>query len=89
MEKRFEHNEVEVCKVCKKDIEMTRDRWTTMIDYNANDQEGIGFYHTECLKEIIKGNMKIVEDKWKSHGRRMLKGIMGNLRGVEIEKNGI
>jgi hypothetical protein len=89
MEKKYEHNEVETCKFCKKDIHTRTDVWASLIEYNAELQTAIGFYHSKCLLGFINGNMKVVEDKWKLQARKMMQGVMGKLKGVEVENNGI
>ena len=84
MIKKFEHEVFETCNICKKQIETDEELWCSVIDYSGDKQTGLNFYHQQCLKDIIKGNLKIVEDKWKAQAGKMMKGIMGNLKRSEV-----
>jgi len=85
MEKKFEHSIIETCKICKKEIRTDEDMWCSLIDYNGALQTGIGFYHQQCLKDLIEGKVKVIKDRWKEQANKMVKGIMTNLGGVQPE----
>lgn len=74
--KKFEHNRKEPCNICNKEIDTKVESYSVLLDYNGEKGLSKGFYHRDCLKNIIKGNMKVVEDKWKAHGKRMMLGLM-------------
>ena len=54
VKKAFKHKEIEPCKLCKLDIDTTKERYAVMIDYEGKEHYSIGFYHLNCLKERIQ-----------------------------------
>ena len=83
MEKKFKYSTIERCNLCKKNIDTGKEKWIVLIDYLEQEKIGIGFYHGDCLNDLIIGKVKFVEDRWKKQAGEMVKGIMGNLRGIK------
>jgi len=79
-EKKFQHNRKEICKICEKEIDTELDFWAVIIDYEGNKKYGINFYHRDCLKDLIKGKVKIIESKWKKQMSEMVGGILSRLK---------
>jgi hypothetical protein len=62
IKKEFEHERIEKCIICKKEIDTSKDAYSSVLDYNGDVLLQVGFYHTECLKSLIKGQTKVVTD---------------------------
>ncbi len=75
-EKKFQHYRKEICKICNKEIDTETDIWAVIIDYEGNKKYGIGFYHRNCLVDLIKGKVKVIENKWKEKMSDMVISIM-------------
>jgi len=79
-EKKFKHNRKEICKLCDKEIDTSVDYWASLIDYEGKRQTQIMFYHRDCLKDLIKGKVKVIENKWKEKMSDMVVNILGKAR---------
>ena len=79
-QKKFQHSKEEICKICNKTINTEIDFWAVMIDYEGNKKYEIGFYHRDCLNDLIKGQVRILENKWKEKMSNMVVNIIGKAR---------
>lgn len=64
-QKKFYHQSVEICKICGKEIDTSKNEWAAVIDYNGKKQIRIGFYHRKCLNDLLKGKMEVMKQKFK------------------------
>lgn len=80
MKKEFEHKKIEICKLCKKEIDTELDDWATLIDYRMQNQRNIGFFHARCLNDLIKGQGKVIQERFKNK----LFGTIGRIFGGGI-----
>jgi len=87
MKKQFKHEKIEICKLCKKEIDTEEDLYAVLIDYGGKKQHGIGFYHRDCLRDLFEAKGKVIHDRF----QEKLKGFVGNmlsknnLRNLQIE----
>lgn len=75
--KKFKHNEVEVCNLCSKDIATTIDEWCSLIDFKGKNQKNIKFYHNVCLRDLIQGQSKVIEHNFKEKVNTMIHNLLG------------
>jgi hypothetical protein len=81
MEKKFNHNEIEVCNLCKKPINTLKEEWATIIEYIEEHQTSIKFYHKICLVNFMKGNVKIIRDNFENKLKNFTGKILNSLNG--------
>lgn len=81
--KKFKHEKVETCRLCKKEIYTDKQKWCVLIDYDCDERIGIGFYHILCLQDLIKGKVKVIEERWKEQLKGFVGNIFSRLRPVE------
>ncbi len=91
MEKKFKHREVEVCEISQKAIDTDKDKWTVVIEYNKQKKTNIGFYKSELLEGLIKGNQKkLIKHTLKetfAKANQMMKGLMGTNTGNTVPQS--
>lgn len=75
--KQFKHHEIEKCNLCKKEINTTKDNYTITLDATGENIYAIGFYHTLCLRDVIKGKGKVIEERWKEQLKPMFNWANG------------
>lgn len=86
IKKGFVHREVELCKICGKGVTTKIDTWVAIIDYLGENHSKTGVYHRECLNELLKGKMKVMQSKFKKVGDS-LKNLFNNSRAQNFEYN--
>jgi len=69
--KTFSHNEIEKCKISKKDINTEEERYSIILDCDKENIYSIGFYKTELLKDLIK-----------EKGKEVVKTLLGRQKDV-------
>lgn len=52
--KKFEHNEIEQCKLSKKNIDTLKDDYSIILDCRGEEIKSVGFYKTDLLKDLVK-----------------------------------
>jgi len=77
--KKFEHKETEVCLLCEKSINTSLDKWNVIIDFNSDSLYGIGFYHKDCLNDLIKAQGKVIENNFKNKLSKFVGGMLNRL----------
>lgn len=79
LKKEFTHKSKEICRICEKEINTIFDEWAVIVDYEAEDQTGKGFYHRKCLNDLIKGQAELIQQQFKEKltdfARSMITGI--------------
>lgn len=83
-EKKFDHNKIEPCVICKKEIKMDIDNWATIIDYKGKNQQNVKFYHTTCLSDLIKANYGIMAKDFSEKVNQVTRTL---LQGTGIKFN--
>ncbi len=58
--KTFNHKEIEICRISKKEINTEKDRYSVILDCEGDEIYSTGFYKTDELKDLIKGQGKII-----------------------------
>jgi len=77
--KQFTHSRIERCKISKEDIDTKNDRYAIILDCNSNEITSIGFYKLDVLRDLIKGNGKIIQDSFIKRQKSMVNQIFGDL----------
>ena len=77
--KKFNHNDVEKCKLSKQDIYTEKDNYAIVLDCIGSSISSIGFYKAELLKDLIKGKGKKVAKTFMEQAKQMSQGIMKNI----------
>lgn len=80
MEKKFKHSKEEKCILCEKQINTTKDNWAVIIDYIGDKQDKAGFYHQKCLKDLLKGNVEVISNKFKDKLREFTQGMLKGMK---------
>ena len=80
--KNFTHQRIERCKLSKKNIDTSKDRYVILLDCNGRDIETIGFYNEKLLKDLIKGEVESVRKEILEKYRSVAGGMMNQLKGV-------
>lgn len=75
MKKEFEHKKIEICYICKKEINTDFDDWAALVDYRMQKQTAIGFYHRKCLNDLVKGQGKVIQQRFQNKLMGFVKGI--------------
>ena len=75
--KKFEHNKIEICGLCKKEINTNLDLWVTIIDYDCFKQINLKFYHRECLNDLLKGKGKVIQENFKNKLKEFTERLSG------------
>jgi len=78
MKKEFEHKKTEECNLCKKEVNTETEDWTTVIDYRGENQMSVKFYHTSCLKDLIKGQGKVIQRNFMDKIGKVIKSVSKN-----------
>lgn len=78
-EKKFNHNKIEKCRLCNKDINTNSDEWAVIIDYSKKKQTATGFYHKNCLRDLILGKGEIIKRNFEEKLRNFTKNILGTV----------
>lgn len=79
IEKKIKHKEIEICLICKKEIETTVHDWAVIVDYEADEQVGKAFYHRDCLRDLLKGKAKIIKEQFRDRLNGAIKNISKSL----------
>jgi len=87
--KKFEHNKMEECKLCKKEINTLKDEWVALIDYNGKKQVSIGFNHRKCLKDLFEGKGEVIKQRFEEKLGEFVKKMFGgaNLENTQFGMN--
>ena len=87
MQKKFIHQEKEVCKICNKEINTKIDDWVAVVDFKGKTQIVAKFYHRKCLDDLFKGKGEVIrknfEEKLKSFTKKMFGSIGVDNKQVE------
>lgn len=83
--KKIKHNEKETCKLCKKEIDTSKDNWCAIIDYAEDSQISIGFYHRNCLNDLLKGKGEVMRKNFEEKLRNFTRSIVGNINVPNIQ----
>lgn len=82
-QKKFQHNEIETCKLSKKKIDTTRENYSVILDCQGKEIKSITFYRTDLLVDLIKGNgekvAKELMDKTMKVSGTMVSRMLENL----------
>lgn len=85
IKKEFSHKKIEVCGLCEKEINTKKDNWASVIDLQGNIIMGVKFYHRNCLTDLIKGQGKIIEQRFENKLKQMT-GSMFNIVKPMLDK---
>ena len=78
--KRFEHQKIEKCKLSKKPIDTEKDNYAIILDCKGDKIERIGFYKSELLNDLIKGNLGSINEELTNQYQNLAKGMIGSLK---------
>ena len=86
-EKEFQHERIENCNICKKNIDTEKQPWDTIIEYTGDTIRSIKFYHRSCLKSLIEEKGEKVkqelEDRWENKAGKMVGKIREKMMGAQ------
>lgn len=79
MEKKFEHNEIEVCKFCHKNIDTANHQWIVVNGYNKNNLMETWFAHVHCFNDFAKGKSQMITQRVQSNIMGTVKSLFGDI----------
>lgn len=79
-EKKLEHHQIEICKISKKEIDTTNERYCIILDCDGKDIYSFGFYKAELIKDIIKGNLDLVKAELSQKYLKLAGGMFQKLQ---------
>lgn len=83
--KEFTHNDIEECKLTKKKIDTSKEKYAIILDCDGDKIFSIGFYRMEEFKEFMKGNVENVTQETLNLAGNMLGGMLNKFRlGKEV-----
>ena len=71
-----------MCGRCKLEIDVKKDRWVNVRDFNKGKQEGEVSVHLECWKNIQRDKIQKAFNEKARQISPMLKGLMGKFGGM-------
>lgn len=77
--KKFQHEKIVECKLCNKSINTDEDLWVALIDYERKKQIATGFYHRDCLDDLMKGKGEIIRKKFEERLGKFVKEIFSKI----------
>jgi len=77
--KKFNHKEIEICKLSKKPINTSKDDYSIIVDCMGDKIMSIEFYKTELLRDLIKGKGEKVAQALQERTQKLAGTITGNL----------
>ena len=54
---------IEKCLLCKKEIDTKRSTFCELIDYIGQVKDSTGYYHRQCLNDLIKEKGEMIQNK--------------------------
>jgi len=84
--KQFNHNEIEKCKLSKKDIDIEKDNYSVIVDCIGDSINSVGFYKTEVLKDLIDGKAKEVKKSFIGEYKKQLNEMLSGLNLPQQQK---
>lgn len=85
MEKKFEHKKIEVCNICQKNVNTSKDKWVAVIDYNKQKKMVTKFYHLTCLNDLLQGRIEVIQHKFEDRLKGFLKRVLGNQASLGLK----
>jgi fatty acid/phospholipid biosynthesis enzyme len=79
-EKNFNHQEIEPCLICKRNITTSIEGYSVILEYDCDVLIKKGFYHASCLKDLIEGKVKLIQDQFREKLSQFTQGIVGAIR---------
>lgn len=76
--KKFDHNKIEKCRISKKDINTESESYSVVLDCDGEVIRCTGFYKSEELKNLIKGNTEKVTQNLLNKQAKLVKGMLGS-----------
>jgi hypothetical protein len=61
--KNFNHKKVEICKISKKPIDTTKEKYAIIVECEGKDIYSVGFYRGQLLLDLVKGNLTSVSQE--------------------------
>lgn len=78
MKKEFNHNEKEICLLCKKEIETPKDEWVAIADFEKQKLKVVKFYHRNCLNDLFRGKGEIIAKNFEEKLGKFVKKMFGS-----------
>lgn len=78
--KKFNHKEIEQCKISKKTIDTTKERYAIIVECEGNNIYSVGFYKGNLLLDLVKGNLSSISQELVERHKKLAGGIMQQLK---------
>ena len=83
MEKKsINHKEIEYCRLSKKPINTTKEKYVILLECEGKDIYSVGFYKGELLTELIKGNLDLIQKELMERHKKLAGGMIQKLKSV-------
>jgi transcriptional regulator NrdR family protein len=80
IEKKVTHRKIEVCSLCKKDIETDEDAWTIILDLLGNETRSVKFYHSKCMSDLLQAKGKIISENFQNKLKDFTQKMFGDAK---------
>jgi len=80
IKRKIKESRIKICGICHSEIDTKKDNWCEVIDYKGKKEMSRGYYHTRCMNDLIQGQGKVIEEKFKNKLRSFVGDILGRLR---------
>jgi len=77
IEKKFKHNKIEKCRISLKDINTEKEQYAIIVDCDKDKIMKVGFYKLDLLRDLIKGNGKLIEMSFLERQREIINKLLG------------
>lgn len=87
MEKKFNHNKIEVCKFCHKEIDTEQHQWICVNGYDKDKQMETWFAHVYCFNDLVKGKGDAIHYRVQNNIKDTISSLLGNLNLPNLSAN--
>lgn len=76
--KKFNHNEIEKCKISKQNIDTEKENYSIILDCVGDSINSIAFYKTKFLNDLINGKRKLIANELMKRQNSMVVNMLKN-----------
>lgn len=80
--KNFNHKEIEQCRISKKPIDTTKERYSILVECEGRKINSIGFYKGQLLLDLIKGNLNSISQELMNKHKKIAGSMLQRLNAV-------
>jgi hypothetical protein len=78
--KNFNHKEVEICKISKKPINTTKEKYAIVVECEGREIYSVGFYRGQLLLDLVRGNLTSISQELTERHKKLAGGMINQLK---------